>query len=50
MIKLHNDIKKLVQCLGRILGMIIHNPSVPKSNQLHIVIFLFFFIYLRFIS
>jgi hypothetical protein len=50
MVKLHNDIKELNRCLQEALGVIIHNPSVPKSNQLHIVIFRVLFINMRFIS
>ena len=32
------------QCPGRLLGIIGQNPSVSKSNRLHVVIFRFFFI------
>ena len=32
----------LKQCPGRFLGIIKSNPSVPKSNWLHVVIFPFF--------
>lgn len=38
------------QCLGRTLGIINQNPSVPKSNQLHIMILRFFFINLKCIA
>ena len=36
-------------CLGRILGIIGHNPSVSKSNQLRVVILWFFFMKMRYI-
>ena len=39
--------KNLHQCLGRTLGIINQNPSVSKSNQLHIMILQFFFINLK---
>ena len=35
------------QCPGRFLGIIGWSPSVPKSNQLHVVIFWLFFSNLR---
>ena len=31
------------QCLGRFLGIISRNPSVSKSNRLHVVIVRWFF-------
>ena len=37
------------QCPGRFLGIINQNPSVSKSNWLHVVIFRFFFISLKYI-
>ena len=37
------------QCPRRFLGIIGQNPSVSKSNWLHVVIFQFFFIDLRYI-
>ena len=37
------------QCMGRLLGVISRNPIVSNSIQLHIVIFWFFLINLRFI-
>ncbi len=39
----------VVQCLGRFLGIIGQDPSVSKSNRLHIVIIRLFFIELRYI-
>ena len=35
------------QCPGRFLGIIGQNPSVSKSNQLHVVVFWFSFIYIE---
>ena len=34
----------LGQCPGRLLGLMSQNPSVSKSNQLHVVIFQGFFL------
>ena len=39
-----------LQCMGRFLGLISQIPSVSKSNHLHVVIFRFFFINLRYIA
>ena len=36
-------------CPGRYLGIIAQNPSVSKSNRLHVVIFRIFFSKLRYI-
>ena len=37
------------QCPGRFLGIIGQHPGLSKSNWLHVVIFQFFFITLRYI-
>ena len=46
---LHRRDNHSQQCLGNFLGVISQNPSVSKSNWLHIVIFRFFFINFRYI-
>ena len=38
-----------LQCPGRIVGIIGQDPSVPKSNRSHAVIFLFFFVNVQYI-
>ena len=38
------------RCTGRFLGITSGYPSVPKSNELHIDIFWFFLIKLRYIQ
>jgi hypothetical protein len=37
------DMPQLSECLGRILSVIGQNPSVSKSNRLHVVTFWHFF-------
>ena len=36
-------------CLARFLGIIVQDPSVTKSSQLHVDVFQFFFIDFKYI-